>query len=628
MLPLSTTGALTRHRALAALVAVAALLLTGVPALSGSAWAAGTRYVSPTGSDANPGSATAPYRTLAKGLTSVQPGETLVVRGGTYAERIMSPSIKAATASARTKVVAAPGERPVVEGLLWLSGASYWDISGINVTWSSRNSGNEHMVKLTGGTGWTFTDAEVWGARSYAAILVAGSASQWTVARNYVHDTAATNGTNQDHLIYANSGTGGGTIERNVLVGSPNGRAVKVGPPAATSGIVENIVIRYNTMVDNLGPSNVQLAWGTSRVSTYRNLMVKPGSNRSAVTAYQLTGTGNVVSDNAYWNAVRALDTGVSGMRDGGGNVLVDPKFANPSAGDYRPTNAAAAGYGRYAGQTAEAPATTTAPAPAPTTAPTTEPAPTTTTAPAPAPAPTTQPAPTTTTAPAPTPTTTTAPAPTTTTAPAPAPSTGGIVFRGASAGANGTASTLVLSRPSGTLAGDVLLASVDVRGRPAISAPAGWRLLSTTDNGTTVRKATFYRTATSSDPASWTWTLSKAAGASGTVVAHGGVSTTSPVQATAVQANGWSKTVTAPSTSGAPGVVVAFFGTSRETALTAPSGVVERAEARTSAGQYRVTSMAGTFSLASTGTTGSRAATALHDGTSLGQLVLLRAAG
>lgn len=350
MLPLSLRVALTRHRALAAVLTVAALLLAGVPALSGSAWAAGTRYVATTGSDGNPGTATAPYRTLAKGLASVQPGETLVVRGGTYAERITSVALKPGTASARTTVVAAPGERPVVEGLLWLKGASYWDIRGINVTWSRSNIASEHMVKLTGGTGWTFTDAEVWGARSYAAILVAGGASQWTVARNYVHDTAASNGTNQDHLIYANSGTGGGTIERNVLARSPNGRAVKVGPPSATSGVVENVVIRYNTMVDNLGPSNVQLAWGSSRVSIYRNIMVRPASNRSAVTAYQLSGTGNIVNDNVYWSAVRALDTGVSGMRDGGGNLSVDPRFADPGAGDYWPTNAAAAAYGRYAG--------------------------------------------------------------------------------------------------------------------------------------------------------------------------------------------------------------------------------------------------------------------------------------
>ena len=297
------------------------------------------------GSDANPGTAAKPFRTLTRALGVLRPGDTLIVHGGTYNERITSLQVAAGKATARIRVVAARGERPVLKGLLWMKNASYWDFSGLNVTWGSSNKSSEHMVKFTGGVGWTFTDAEVWGARSYAAIAIAAPASGWLIARDYVHDTYPSNGSAQDHLIYANNGTGGGIIERNLLVGSLNGRAIKVGPPSADAGVDSNIIIRYNTMVDNLGPSNVGLAWDTSRVQIYRNIMVSPSARHAAVTTFDLTGTGNVVHDNIAWDATGVLDAGVPGLLADGGNRLIDPKFGT----GYRPTNPAAVAYGHLA---------------------------------------------------------------------------------------------------------------------------------------------------------------------------------------------------------------------------------------------------------------------------------------
>ena len=328
-----------------ALTIAAAIVLLAT--LASCAEAAGTRYhVAQSGSDAHAGTESQPFRTIAKGLSTLRPGDTLVVGGGTYAERIRSVAITGGTPQAPITVVAAPGERPVVEGLLWLKGADHWTIDGINVTWSPANDTNEHMVKFTDGRGWRFTNAEVWGARSFAGILVAGQPSDWSLDHLYVHDTAATNGLNQDHLIYVNAGTGSGLIERNLLVGSPNGRAVKIGPPDPVGPAVENLTVRYNTMIDNTGPSNVQVAWTAANNQIYGNIMVRPASGRSAVTAYELFGTGNVVRDNLVWDAARAMDLSVAGLVDGGGNVVADPGLTGAGA-HVRATNAVAAPYGR-----------------------------------------------------------------------------------------------------------------------------------------------------------------------------------------------------------------------------------------------------------------------------------------
>jgi hypothetical protein len=281
--------------------------------------------VSPSGADGNPGSSAAPFKTLTKAMKTLGPGDTLVVHGGTYAEKV-KVSARPGTAAAPVRVEAAPGERPVVKGLLWLNGASHWTLDGINVTWGSGSSSSEHMVKMTGGENWRLTNAEIWGARSYAAVLVAGAPKGWRLDHLNVHDTYRSNGTNQDHLVYVNAGTGGGVIERSVFARSENGRGIKVGPSSSGGAATGNVVIRYNTFQDNRGPSNIQLSYSATGNRIYRNVFDGSGSGKSNITAYNLKGTGNVAHDNVGWRSAGVLDRS-SNLRDGGGNVMVDPRL-------------------------------------------------------------------------------------------------------------------------------------------------------------------------------------------------------------------------------------------------------------------------------------------------------------
>jgi hypothetical protein len=342
---MSTTT--SRRRWLCGLVALSvalALVQMGVA----TAATAKTYYVSPAGRDSNPGTITAPFKTITYGMKKVRPGDTLLVRGGRYAERVLPGTIAAGTATAPIRVAAYPSEHPVVEGVLWLRSASHWTVDGINVTWGSLSETNDQLVKLTDGTGWRFTNAEVWGAHSTAAILVAGSPVGFQLDHLYVHDTYATNGPNHDSLLYISSGSGGGIIERNVLAGSVNGRAVKLAGGDNTKPAVKNVIVRYNTMYNNLGPSAVLLAWGASNNQIYRNIMVLSKDGRANVSGYELTGTNNVVRDNVGWLSDGVLDA-LPGLVDAGGNVMTDPSFANPSAGDFRVLADSISGYGAAA---------------------------------------------------------------------------------------------------------------------------------------------------------------------------------------------------------------------------------------------------------------------------------------
>lgn len=93
-----------------------------------------TIVVSPLGNDINIGTAQQPYETLAKANAVVQPGDTVLVRGGTYHETL-SPA-RQGTPGAQIVYLAAPGETVVIDGLpnelilSWIG--SYTTIEGFN----------------------------------------------------------------------------------------------------------------------------------------------------------------------------------------------------------------------------------------------------------------------------------------------------------------------------------------------------------------------------------------------------------------------------------------------------------------------------------------------------------------
>lgn len=212
---------------------------------------------------------------------------------------------------------------------------------------------------------------------------------------------------------------------------------------------------------------------------------------------------------------------------------------------------------------------------------------------------------------------------------PPPPPPAGGIAVRSASGAGNATATSLVLPLPAGVAAGDVLLASLSVRGSPTFVAPAGWTLVRTDVTGFTVKQSIYVRVAGSAEPASYTWTWGGAQGASGGIVAFTGVNTAAPLDASSGQVNASSTAITAPelTTTVANAMLVGFFTTTLATTIGPPSAMSERFDAATTAGTYRTTSESATQTLGAAGSTGPRTAVAPLSGQNIGALVALRPA-
>lgn len=133
----------------------------------------------------------------------------------------------------------------------------------------------------------------------------------------------------------------------------------------------------------------------------------------------------------------------------------------------------------------------------------------------------------------------------------APSSGTGGSWIQSASTALAGAA-TLAVNKPTGTQAGDVLVAGITVAGSTGTVAgnatgaipgdpstgnplvggatPTGWTLIRRTNNTGNISLLTYYKVATASEPVSYTWTLPAATRAAAGIIRYTGVDIANPI--------------------------------------------------------------------------------------------------
>jgi chitodextrinase len=204
----------------------------------------------------------------------------------------------------------------------------------------------------------------------------------------------------------------------------------------------------------------------------------------------------------------------------------------------------------------------------------------------------------------------------------------------GTTTAAAASTASIAVGKPSGVVAGDVLVATVTARlGAVAtISTPAGWTFVrrdTCTLPGTQMTQALYVHTASPSEPPSTQWTFERAVSASAGIAAYRGIDGASPVVANSGATLRDSQIAQAPSvTTTAPQTLVAgSFGRSGTSAVTIPAGTTQRYSVASGG-----TTPAAIFALdlirstaGATGTISTQAAAA--SGCTIGQLVALRPA-
>ena len=140
--------------------------------------AAPTVYVAPTGSDHNPGTASAPFATVQHAVDTVHAGGTVLLRGGVYAQRVVLQNATGVT------VAPAAGEHAVLDG-----------------TRLAVPAGRSAMVTIAGSTRVTVQGLDITGYRTSdiaampIGVYVHGSDTTVRISGNHVHDLGNFNAT-------------------------------------------------------------------------------------------------------------------------------------------------------------------------------------------------------------------------------------------------------------------------------------------------------------------------------------------------------------------------------------------------------------------------------------------------
>ena len=328
-----------------------------------------TLYVAPWGEDylddgytTSPNTFDTPWETILMAIRRAQPGDTIVVRGGTYVEAV-GWGAQPGTKNSPIVLTNYKDERVVIAGHLQLVGADYWTVDGINVTSDPERPRDESLVKFDGGVGWKLINSEIWGTKGVSNLMITGQDSvpqDYRISGNCIHDNLVSGDPfMNNHNVYLQPGydSGPGVIERNILFNAPNGANIKAagGDPAVTGAA--NVSIRLNTMA-NAG-AGVIVGYASHHLEMRRNLIgPQQGGGDPGYTAAFIGNHVTGLDNSATKNAVAGYDTTVWSTADstrpiaGSANTWVQPSFDSTDCSGFQPGDATASAYGRYATDT------------------------------------------------------------------------------------------------------------------------------------------------------------------------------------------------------------------------------------------------------------------------------------
>lgn len=359
---------------------VGMLLAVGC-ALVGSATVANaaTYYVSPSGNDSNPGTLSAPFQTVNRGVSVLVSGDTLIVRGGTYRESLMR-NIPAGTSwDNKVRVAAYPGET------VWLVPGSsepnvlsfglrqaYIELDGINLDGSNVQY---DIVKINWGDGNYAHHVRIKNAELKGSHINRPNYAQHVLLTAV--DTLPAIGSNEFINLKVH-GHGKDRFDQGFYIQSPNnlvegcdvydvpGGAIEVyngywGPSVPTGNIIRNNRVHhsaplgqahrgiftagdntliYNNVIDSLGAAdfdNIALwVWPSSNNVVVNNTLYGNAGD-GIVLGYDGPAQNTIVRNNIVYQS------GSNNYRNwnSSGTILdhnlfgTNPLFVNPASADF-----------------------------------------------------------------------------------------------------------------------------------------------------------------------------------------------------------------------------------------------------------------------------------------------------
>ena len=324
-----------------------------------------TYYVSPTGSDGNPGTETSPFRTLTKGVSVLQPGATLLVFPGTYAESLDAniPSGTDWTAPVTLRAYD-PANRPVIRPpvsssteyrVLFFTKNKFTGLPQHHIVVDGfvldGSNTNPDAVKITDGAHHIrLMNSEVKNAPRQGILTTNVNSAYNEFINLDVHN----NGTDTllDHGLYISTpynlvahchvynnaaygihiynGDGVSAHDNIVRDNLVHDQAVKSGIVIASGS--GNLV--YNNVVWGNKYSGIHIDFGANGTTIYNNTIYGNGSYGIDIGS---SGSNTAIRNNIiYKNGSAAIDNGGSGTTTGTNLINVDPKFNDEEHKDFR----------------------------------------------------------------------------------------------------------------------------------------------------------------------------------------------------------------------------------------------------------------------------------------------------
>ncbi|MGB9512457.1 MAG: putative Ig domain-containing protein [Candidatus Acidiferrum sp.] len=248
-----------------------------------------TYYVSPSGSDSNPGTQLSPWKTIQHAADSVQAGDTVYVMAGTYNESI-TIAVSGSAAAGSVTFASYPGQTAIVDG----TGLS---VSGDN-TQGLFNIEDESYVTIQGFTIENYTTSSA--NATPAGIWVTGSGSYINILNNTVTNITTSSEKNGNAFGIAVYGSEAPaaisyiTISGNTVYNNKTGNSETVN----VDGNVTNFVISNNLIHDN---DNIGIdAIGFEGVSPDSAYDYARNGEISGNTVYNITAINNPGEGNEY----------------------------------------------------------------------------------------------------------------------------------------------------------------------------------------------------------------------------------------------------------------------------------------------------------------------------------------
>jgi len=275
-------------------------------------------YVSVNGSEGNTGAIDAPFQTINTALNRAVPGDTVMVRGGAYYEKVVFP--KSGIVNKNITVKAYPGETPVIDGskiivsgwlpLVTLSNVKYISLEGFdicNLTTAAFNTDPEGIAINGDSHDITIKNCNIYNIKSNAslsqwrsghAILVigngAGAITNLVITGCTVHDTQT--GTSENVTLAGN--VDGFTFTHNKVYDTENIGIIVAGGDnlnphgAVATNYARNGVISDNEFHDNSMTKTPEI-WGPDRYG--------------AISIYVCGGANTIIERNKVYNSDRGI---------------------------------------------------------------------------------------------------------------------------------------------------------------------------------------------------------------------------------------------------------------------------------------------------------------------------------